>query len=309
MRRATILGGLAVVLASLAGCSDQQPVVQDLAATPYWAQPDTILVPVVTPTDAKAMSRSSMWVADPEAKAVFVFAPGERRYVALGVDDREPTQIVLPAKLAVSADLGVAVYDLQTRSVDMFTPGGDFLRGFEIEFIPAVMEFTTNPIGYIFAIAASDDDGQSHVLIIQTDMLGVSRDTLLSADTGPSALRGALASAGETLITASGEGLWVWSKAVPDSVYEVAARSARVTPVRTEDHAAVGLMGDPAIDMLWFARAQPGLARFSAYDTRVGVESAYLGTRTVESEFSPRLIYEGILMGWARGQQGLVAVS
>jgi hypothetical protein len=38
-------------------------------------------------------------------------------------------------------------------------------------------------------------------------------------------------------------------------------------------------------------------------------QSAIAGTRTVESEFSPRLIFEGILMGWARGQQGLLAVS
>ncbi len=309
MRRATIPGGLAVILASLAGCSDQQPVIQDMAATPYWAQPDTVFVPVITPTDAKAMSRTSMWVADPETSTVFMFAPGEHRYIALGSGDREPTQIVLPAKLAVSADLGVSVFDLETRSVDMFTPGGDYLRGFEVEFIPAVMEFTTDPVGYIFAMASSDDDGQPHVLIIQTDMLGGSRDTLLSADAGPSVLRGAVASGGEILITASGEGLWVWSKTVPDSVYEVAARSARVIPVRTEDQTAIGLLGDPANDMLWLAHAEPGLTRLSAYDMRAGVESVFLGTRTVNVEFTARTVYDGILMGWAKGRQGLLAVS
>jgi hypothetical protein len=284
-------------------------VVQDVAATPYWAQPDTIFVPVATPSDAKAMSRSSMWVTDPKAKAVFMLAPGEHRYVAIGADDREPTQIVFPAKLAVSADFGVSVYDLQTRSVDMFTRDGAYLRGFEVEFLPAVMEITTDPIGYIFAVVSGDDDGQTHVLIIQTDMLGGSRDTLLSADAGPAALRGADASSGETLITASGKGLWVWSKTVPDSVYEVAARSARVIPVRTEDQTAAGLLGDPASDMLWLADMESDLARFSAYDMRAGIESAYLGTRTVEGEFSPRLVYDGILMGWARGQLGLLAIS
>lgn len=280
-----------------------------MAAEPYWAQPDTLFVPVIAPTDAKSMSRESMWVADPEFGSVFNFAPGEDRYVALGLGDREPAQIKIPAKLALSPEIGLSVYDGETQSIDLFTTGGEFIRGFKIEFTPAVMEFTSAPIGYVFAIASSDFEGQPRVVIIQTDALGGARDTLLSPDVGPDALRGALATPGETSITASGTGLWVWSRAAPDFVYEVATRSTRMVPVRVEDRSAVGLMGDPTRDMLWFAHVQPDSASYSAYDTRAGVTEAFLGTRTTPGGFSPRLVYDGILMGWSRGQQTMVAIS
>jgi len=280
-----------------------------MAAQLYWAQPDTVLVAIAAPTDSKSISRASMWVADPEAEAVYMVAPGENRYLALGAGDMEPTQIHVPAKLAISPELGLSVYDVETQSVDMFTTGGTFIRGFEIEFKPAVMEYTNAPIGYVFAIASTDYDGSPRVVVIQMDALGGARDTLLSHDVGPAALRGAFAARGETLITKSAGGLWVWSKAVPDSIYEVASRSARVIPVRLEDRAAVGLLSDPARDMLWFAHVQEAGASYSAYDTRAEVESPFLGTRTTPAGFSPRHVYDGILMGWTRGRNTLVAAS
>jgi hypothetical protein len=146
-------------------------------------------------------------------------------------------------------------------------------------------------------------------VIIQTDALGGARDTLLSPNIGPPALRGAAAIPGETLITSSGRGLWVWSTAVPDTIFEIAAKSARLITVRPEDHVAVGLLGDPTRDMLWLAHVQPDSGSYSAYDTRAGVESPFLGTRTTPAGFSPRLVRDGILMGWARGQRTFVAVS
>lgn len=315
MRRARFLGSLAVVAVALTGCrgdaaGDRRSADdQRMAAEPYWAQPDSVFVPVLAPTDAKSVSRTSMWVADPEFGAVFNFAPGEDKYVALGSGDREPTQIRIPAKLALSPEIGLSVYDGETQSIDLFTTGGEFIRGFEIEFTPAVMEFTSAPIGYVFAIASSDYEGQPRVVIIQTDALGGARDTLLSPEVGPAALRGALATPGETLITSSGRGLWVWSRAAPDSVYEVATLSTRTVRVRVEDRSAVGLMGDPTRDMLWFAHVQPDSASYSAYDTRAGVTKTFLGTRTTPGGLSPRLVHDGILMGWSRGQQTMVAVS
>lgn len=309
MRRVGIFWGVFAVLAVLAGCRDRVEGEQRVAAEPYWAQPDTLYVPVIAPTDAKSVSRSSMWVADPEFGAVFNFAPGEDRYVALGSGDREPVQIGVPAKLALSPEIGLSVFDDETKSIDLFTTGGEFIRGFEVEFVPAVMEFTSAPIGYVFAIASSEFDGPPRVVIVRTNALGGERDTLLSPDIGLAALRGAAATPGETLITSSGRGLWVWSKAVPDTIFEIAAQSARKIPVRTEDHDAIGLLGDPTRDMVWFAHVQPDSASYSAYDTRAGVTDAFLGTRTTPGGFSPRLVHDGILMGWSRGQRTMVAVS
>lgn len=309
MRCAWILGGLAVAGTTLTGCSGERSGGQASAAQLYWAQPDTLLVPIVAPTDAKSMSRESMWVADPQSGAVYSFAPGENRYVAMGAGEREPTQIRVPAKLAVSPELGLSVYDGETKSVDLFATDGTFIRGFEVEFTPAVMEFTDAPIGYVFAIASSEYEGQSRVVIIQTDALGGARDTLLSPDVGPVALRGALTTPGETLITASRKGLWVWSKVAPDSVFEVAARSARVVPIRVEDHDAVGLLSDPTRDMLWFVHVTDEGSSYSAYDTRADAEAPFLGTRTTPGGFSPRLVFDGILMGWTRGLITFVAAS
>jgi hypothetical protein len=269
----------------------------------YWRQPDTVFVPTLAPTDAKSMSTSSMWAADPIAKAVFLMTPGQNSYAAIGADDREPAQIQVPAKLAVSEQFGLAVYDGETKSVDLFTPGGEFIRGFEIEFAPAVMDFSSAPLGYTFAIASSDFEGPPRVVIIRTDTFGANRDTLLSPDVGPEALRRAEATQGQTLIAASQQGMWVWSKAVPDTVYEIAPHSARAIPVRVEDQDAIGLLSDPASEMLWFTQVERTSGRYSAYDTRPGVNEPFLGERTTSGQFSPRLVHGGILMGWYRGSQ------
>jgi len=309
MKRVRKLGGIAVVAAALSGCSSDSVESQSQAAQPFWAQPDTLFVPVAAPSDAKSISRESMWVTDPQAGAVFIFAPGEDRYVSVGAGDREPSQILVPAKLAISPELGVSVYDGETQSVDLYTMGGEFIRGFGIEFTPSVMEFTSAPIGYIFAIVSSEYEGQPRVVIIQTDAMGGARDTLLSPDVGPEELRTALAAQGETLIAASDQGLWVWSKGSPEFVYEVAARSARVIPVRAEVSGAVGLMSDPTRDMLWFAHVDEEGSTYSAYTTQADAEITFLGTRTAPGGFSPRLVFDGILMGWTRGQRTGVAAA
>ena len=309
MRRKWISWNMALVCAALAGCGDMGSEGDEAAALPYWQQPDTTFVPTIGPTDVKTVSRSSMWAADPVAKAVFLFIPEQNRYAAIGADDREPVQIRVPAKLAISAELGLSVYDGETRSVDLFTPDGEFIRGFQIEFLPAVMEFSRAPIGYLFGVASSDFGSSRRVLIIRTDALGASRDTLLSPDTGPPSLRDARATPGQTLMASSGNGLWVWSKAVPDTIFEVGPRSARVIPVRPEDQSAIGLLSDPAADMLWLGHVETTSGRYSAYDTRPGVSEPFLGTRTTGGQFSPRLVHDGILMGWYEGEQGRPAAK
>jgi len=303
MKRTSILGCMALFSAALAGCGDSASQASTEAEI-YWRQPDTTFVPILGSTDAKSMSRASMWVADPLAKAVFMLSPAEGSYASLGVEDREPIQINVPAKLAVSRELGLAVYDLETKSVNLFMPGGTFIRGFEVEFTPAVMEISTAPIGYTFAIASTDFEGPARVVIIRTDALGTNRDTLLSPVVGPQALRGADATPGQTLIAPSDQGMWVWSKAVPDTVFEVAPRSARVIPVRVEDHDAIALLSDPASQMLWFTHGDSTNGSYSAYDTRQGVDAGFLGVRTTTGQFSPRIVHDGIVMGWYRGLQG-----
>ena len=302
MRRVGITCAVVAILVALAGCGDAASEDWTVAEI-YWQQPDTTFVPTIAPTDAKSMSTASMWAADPVAKAVFLMTPGQNSYAAIGADDREPSQIQVPAKLAVSEQFGLAVYDAETQSVDLFTPGGEFIRGFEIEFTPAVMGFSTAPLGYTFAIASSAFDGEPRVVIIRTDTFGANRDTLLSPEVGPEALRQAEATQGQTLIAPSEQGMWVWSKAVPDTVFEIAPQSARAIPVRVEDQDAIGLLSDPASQMLWFTQVERLNGSYSAYDTRPGVEEPFLGVRTTRGQFSPRVVHGGILMGWYRGSQ------
>ena len=304
MKRAGVFSSVAVFAAVLVGCVDAGPEESWTEARSFWCQSDTICVPVSRPTDSKAIDRSSMWVADPYSKAVFIFSPGQGTYRAIGADDREPLQIQVPAKLALSPEYGVAVFDAQTGSVDLFTPTGEFIRGFELGFTPSVMEFSTGPVGYTFATTENSLEG-SRILIIRTDLSGGGRDTLLSADTGPEELRTALPA--QALIAPSEQGMWVWSKSTPGTVFEVAPQSSRTIEIRPEDHSAIGLFSDPARDILWLAHVVEGSGTYAAYDTRPGIESPFLGTRTTTGAFTPRVIHDGIVMGWLPGRRGILA--
>ena len=306
MKRAAILGCILVVSAAAIGCQDEGPAESWTEASQFWLQSDTLFIPVARPTDAKAMDRASMWVADPYSRAVFLYTPQRGSYRAIGADDREPLQIQRPAKLAVSARYGLAVYDADTGSVDLFTPTGEFIRGFELGFAPSVMEFSEGPVGYTFATTRNTLEG-ARILIVRTDIRGGARDTLLSTDTGIEQLRTALPA--QTLMASSGQGMWVWSKSVADTVFEVAPQSSRTLEIRPEDQTAIGMFSDPSRDMLWLAHVVEGSGTYSAYDTRPGVESPYLGSRTTTGLFSPRVVHDGILMGWTNGRHGLVAAS
>lgn len=306
MKRSAIFGLILAVSAVSVGCQDSVSEQSWTEASQFWLQSDTLFIPVSRPTDAKAMDRSSMWAADPYSKAVFIFSPGEERYRAIGADDREPLQIQRPAKLALSSQYGLAVYDGETGSVDQFTPTGEFIRGFELGFTPSVMEFSDGPVGYTFATTHNSLEG-TRILIVRTDLFGGARDTLLSTDVGPEELRTALPS--ESLITASHQGLWVWAKSTASTIFEVAPRSSRTIEIRPEDQTAIGLFSDAARDILWLAHVVEGSGTYSAYDTRPGVESPYLGSRTTTGFFTPRVVYDGILMGWSPGKNGLVAAA
>jgi hypothetical protein len=138
-------------------------------------------------------------------------------------------------------------------------------------------------------------------------MRGEVRDTLLSWAHGPEALRTAVARQGETSMSPSRSGMWVWARVVPDTVFDLSPREVRRLVVREEDRGATAIMADPARDMLWMVHLDStGVSRYSAYDTR---SAGYLGLRTVEPPFRPAVIRDGVVMGFkpVMGSIGLVA--
>jgi hypothetical protein len=306
-----LLPALAALALTACGDAASRPNV-----TQYWAQPDTVILGLGHPSDVKAESRDRVWVADRESAIILGIAPLDSQYVSIGRADLEPKQVQLPGKLAVSTDIGLSAYDIETGSVDLFTFGGDFIRGFEPGFVPAVMSFSKAPIGYTFAVAAVDSSLKRpvvndttgadstfvrHAVIIHTDLQGGSRDTLLSPTRGPEALRGATAGPGETLMSPSVSGMWVWTRLVPDTVFDVSPNGVRRLALRA-DEAPLGLFADPERQMLWIMQADTSAVHLSAYDTRLATESgegtAFLGERTIEDRFRPATVFDGVVAGF-----------
>ncbi|MDX1579513.1 MAG: hypothetical protein R3266_13590, partial [Gemmatimonadota bacterium] len=274
--------------------------------------------------------RDEVWVADFVAAAVFSLNPSEDEYVVLGAADREPVQIEQPLRLAVSPDIGLAAYDGITESVDLFTFNGEFLRGFTPGFSPAVMAFSRFPLGYTFGIAAGDSGQDRRPVVIHTDLQGIERDTLLSAFHGPEALRPSIAERGETAMSPSNRGMWVWSKQAPERVYDLSPRGTRTIVLRPEDREEIGLLADRERGILWVVRPGAEEVTYAAYDTRLARELdeavegevsdaedsivadsavTFLGLRTTPRGFRPMEIHDGIVMGVrvVRGGVGMIA--
>jgi len=329
---------LATALAALTftACGDST---RPTAATEYWAQPDSVIIGLGRPSDVKAQSRDRVWVADRESAIILSLAPGSGEYTSIGRVDLEPTEVELPGKLAVSSDIGLSAYDIQTGSVDLFTFSGEFIRGFTPGFVPAVMSFSKAPIGYTFGIAAADSTTKRaapadsagtdstfvrHALIIHTDLQGGGRDTLLSPTHGPEALRDATAGAGETLMSPSTSGMWVWSQLVPDTVFDVTPKGTRRLPLRS-DESPFALFADPAREILWVLHPDTSRVVLAAYDTGGAIEPGaadavadtsavqaavpFLGVRTIDGRFRPAVIHDGVVMGFRPIPGGATAMS
>lgn len=320
---------LALAALALAACGDATPT---NTATLYWSQPDTVIIGLGHPSDVKAQSRDRVWVADRQSALILGLAPRDSQYVSIGLGDREPTQVQLPGKLAVAADIGLSAYDIRTGSVDLFTFGGDYIRGFTPGFVPAVMSFSKAPLGYTFGVAAIDSaatrearaaapdsasaDSDSVVVrravVIRTDLQGGTRDTLLSPAHGPESLRGATAGEGKTLMAPSASGMWVWSELVPDSVYDVTPNGTRRL-YQQLPAPPLGMLSDPEREMLWLVLPDSAGVRLAAFDTRAQVAEtpgAYLGDRTIEEpSFRPAAIFDGVVMGFRRMRGGGIAMN
>ena len=280
------------------------------AAREYWAQPDSVIIGLGRVSDIKALSRDEVWVADLAAAAVFSVSPPDSSYLRLGVGDREPVEIVLPAKLAVEPDIGLSVFDAERLSIDLYTFSGEYIRSFEPGFIPAVMSFSREPLGYTFGIAEGDSISGREAVVIRTDLQGTVRDTLLSRAHGPEALRGASAASGETFMSPSPNGMWVWTRNNPNEAWNLAPRGHGMLPIRDADASMTGLLADRRLDMLWAVHVDSAGTRLSAYDARdlvpeVQVDSVnpptrYLGTRTTPANFAPWVVHDGIAIGLRR---------
>lgn len=309
----------AVAALALVACGDARPGGEDSAipASVLWIQPDTVGIGLGRPADIKAQSRDRVWVADVVALTIFAVSVPDSSYLSIGAGDREPVQVRLPAKLAVDERLGVAMYDGESRRVEHLTLDGDWIRGFDVEFQPAVMSFTQEPVGLTFGIAAGDSLDR-RAMVLRADLDGGARDTLLSESHGPEALRGASAMRGQTAMSASRTGMWVYSRATPDSVFEVSARGTRRLALRAQDTTAVGILADVPGELVWMVHSDSTGVRYEAYDGRLAtaatdstaVGAAHLGTRTTPLNFRPYVIHDGVvigLRGLPSGGPGLVA--
>lgn len=226
-----------------------------------------------------------------------------------GFRDAEPRQLEDPYRLAVSEELGVFVYDRGTEAVDLYTAGGQHVRGFRPGFQPLAMYLTRQPYGLLFAVADSAPEVEPHLLLIWTDVDGGSRDTLIGPAAGPEPLRGLKPKAGETFVAPSRRGAWVWSKATPDTAFEVSRRGAvRRLLLRSAERPLQGLFVDREEGILWLARpADAGGIRYEACDLSGSddLDSArcLLGVRTTPADFAPQEVVRGAAVGWLRKEK------
>jgi hypothetical protein len=316
-RSAASAASLATTALFLAACGDAPDYT---AAREYWVQPDSVIIGLGQPGDVKALTRDNAWVADLMSGTIFSLTPPEGRYVGIGMADREPAEVETPAKIAVSAEFGLAAFDAETGQVDLFTLEGEHIRGFEPGFIPAVMSFSRQPVGLTFGIAEGDSASGRHPVVIRTGLRGEGRDTLLSPAHGPEVLRTAAAEPGETSMSPSASGMWVWSRAAPDTVFDLSPGGVRRLLLRAEDTSAVGVLADRELEIVWLVHPEEtgGARSYAAYDARLAAPAgepppegsvAFLGVRTTPENFRPWVVHDGVIVGVRRIAGGGLALS
>ncbi|MDT8435721.1 MAG: hypothetical protein RRA92_03095 [Gemmatimonadota bacterium] len=289
-----------------------------------WAQHDSVALHSWMPLEVKAESGTAAWIADAALGGVLRFAPGAEDYRQMGMFENPPEEMTRPVKLAFSRQFGLFVYDLEAREVQVYSPGGQPLRTFDPGFQPARMELTSHPIGLIMAHLQRDADSVARLVVVHMDLRGAQTDTLLSPGSrGPAALWDVPARGDSLSLAPSEAGMWAYSKAISDTVFEISAQGeGRRIVLRPQDRDALGILADLDRDILWVVRPDPeataaaeekGLAvppsyRYSAYDiSRSGDEAAtvrdaaFLGERRTPEGFEPRAAAEGIVIGWMPG--------
>ncbi|MFQ5746119.1 MAG: hypothetical protein ACE5HF_02740 [Gemmatimonadota bacterium] len=303
---------VAITSVGLLGCGAEpsEPPQVERPGRAAWTQLASDGLFLVEPADFSAGNGSQAWIADTLFEAVTRYDESRGDYRMFGRDDAEPVEVVRPRLVEEAADLGVFVYDAQTRSVDLFTHGGEHLKGFELGFTPVLMRLTRFPFGLAFAtLARTESDSVPVLRIIWENLEGEAADTLLDGSRGPPSVRGISPRVGETALAPSGRGLWLWSAAARDTVFEIAPKGrGRKLAVRIPDGMSIGLLGDRNGDLLWVLRSDStGVFHYRAYDVRgegsLRAKDRFLGARTTPDDFIPMDQSGGIVVGWHRSER------
>jgi hypothetical protein len=288
----------------------------DFEAVEIWAHPDSLGINVYDPLDFKAASRTVVWGIDRIARGIMRYEPAEGEHGVFGFLENPPEQVVSPARLAVAENTGLFVFDDSTGMVDLYSPGGQHLRGFDPGLRPSILEVSRRPLRLTYGVRAFTDDSIPTLAIIQTDFRGENPDTLLSPDVGPETLRGAPAIRGGLVATPSMGGLWVFSRIALDTVFEVSgAGSQRKLVLPESDSMRVGALADLQQEILWVVEPRPtGGLGFEAYDISgagddgiIDGAAAYMGFRTTPLGFVAKVAFDGSVSGWWRGDRGVLA--
>jgi len=298
------------------GSEDSVSLEGDLEAVEIWAHPDSLGIEVYDPMDFKAASRTVVWAIDRIARGVMRYEPAENEYGVFGFLDRPPEQVVSPARLAVAENTGLFVFDDSTGMVDLYSPGGQHLRGFDPGLRPSILEVSRRPLRLTYGVRAFTDDSIPTLAIIQTDFRGENPDTLLSPEVGPETLRDAPAIRGGLVSTPSIGGLWIFSRTALDTVFEVSGSGAQRKLVLPEsDSMRVGVLADLQQEILWVIEPKPtGGLGYEAYDISgpgddgiIDGAAAYMGFRTTPFSFVAKAAFDGSVSGWWRAERGVLA--
>ena len=282
-------------------------------AVEIWAHPDTVGLPTYVPLDFKAESRTVVWAIDQNTRGLMRYEPSRGKSTILGFADYPPAEVVKPARLAVSGNTAVFVFDESTGMLDQYSTDGQYLRGFDPGLRPSILEVALRPLRLTYGVRARMDDTIPTLSVIQTDLLGRNPDTLLSPNTGPESIRTTPAMGGQLVSAPAISGLWVFSRAMSDTVFEVSgAGPSRKLALPETDSLRAGVLADLQQEVLWIVtpRLTGGLI-YEAYDISGAGDDgimdggqAYLGARTTPQFFSPKVAFDGSVSGWWRAQRG-----
>lgn len=315
---ASLLFCLLALALSSQGCAEKKS--QEAAsqggvveAVEIWAHPDTVGIPTYVPLDFKAASRTLVWAIDQNTRGLARYEASRGESAIFGFADYPPAEVVKPARLAVSENTAVFVFDESTGMLDQYSPDGQYLRGFDPGLRPSILEVALRPLRLTYGVRARMDDTIPTLSVIQTDLLGRNPDTLLSLNTGPESLRTTPALGGRLVSTPATSGLWIFAKAMSDTVFEVSgAGPSRRLALPETDSLRTGVLADLQQEILWIVtpRLTGGLI-YEAYDISgdgddgiIDGGQAYLGARTTPRYFSAKVAFDGSVSGWWRVQSG-----
>ena len=316
---ASLVFCLCALALSSQGCAekrDQESVSQGavIEAIEIWAYPDTVGIPTYVPLDFKAASRTVVWAIDNNSRGLMRYEPSRGESAIFGFSDYPPVEVVKPARLAVSENTTVFVFDESTGMLDQYSPDGQHLRGFDPGLRPSILEVALRPLRLTYGVRARMEDTIPTLSVIQTDFLGRNADTLLSPNVGPESLRTTPAMSGRLVSTPATSGLWVFATAMSDTVFEVSgAGPSRKLALPETDTLRAGVLADLQQGILWIVtpRLTGGLT-YEAYDISgdgddgiIDGGQAYLGARTTPLFFSAKVAFDGSVSGWWRGERGV----